>query len=67
LQLFPEHEQIEALHVHVPDVWHVMLHVFPSHEQVLESVHVSEHPPVADWHWATQLSEPEHSRLHPPT
>jgi hypothetical protein len=66
LQLLPEQEQIEALHVHVPDVWHVMLQVFPSQEQVLESVHVSEQPPVVDWHCATQLSEPLHSRLQGP-
>jgi hypothetical protein len=60
LQFVPLQLQMLAVHVHDPDVLHVMLHTSPLHEQVLEPVHVRSQPPFGFWQLASQLSDPLH-------
>ena len=60
MQLSPEHAQIPALHVQLPDVWHDSWQESPLHEQVLEPVHVRLHGSFGLLQLASQLSEPLH-------
>ena len=51
-----------AVHEHVPEVWHVMLHTSPLHEQLLESVHVSTQGEFGFWQLAWHESDPLHAK-----